>query len=304
MTIIQLEYLLAVASCGSFSKASELCFVTQPSLSMQIKNLEDELGVVLLDRSKKPVVPTQMGAIVIEKAKEALLAYNNIKESVAELKGSVAGKIRLGVIPTIAPYLLPRVVQYFADKYPKVELEIREMTTPEIIKAMDKDELDAAILAGGTCPERITEHELFDDRFYAYVSPDNPLFARTNLRIEDITGRDLLLLAEGHCLRDQVLELCSVSKNQESTYTFQSGSLETLMRIVEATDKITVIPEMAIPYLHEGVKDRVKMLARGAASRKIVIGVRRTYAKESIVGALRDTILEEEKKKNSPKGWN
>ena len=304
MTIIQLEYLLAVASCGSFSKASELCFVTQPSLSMQIKNLEDELGVVLLDRSKKPVVPTQMGAIVIEKAKEALLAYNNIKESVAELKGSVAGKIRLGVIPTIAPYLLPRVVQSFADKYPKVELEIREMTTPEIIKAMDKDELDAAILAGGTCPERITEHELFDDRFYAYVSPDNPLFARTNLRIEDITGRDLLLLAEGHCLRDQVLELCSVSKNQESTYTFQSGSLETLMRIVEATDKITVIPEMAIPYLHEGVKDRVKMLARGAASRKIVIGVRRTYAKESIVGALRDTILEEEKKKNSPKGWN
>lgn len=304
MTIIQLEYLLAVASCGSFSKASELCFVTQPSLSMQIKNLEDELGVVLLDRSKKPVVPTQMGAIVIEKAKEALLAYNNIKESVAELKGSVAGKIRLGVIPTIAPYLLPRVVQSFADKYPKVELEIREMTTPEIIKAMDKDELDAAILAGGTCPERITEHELFDDRFYAYVSPDNPLFARTNLRIEDITGRDLLLLAEGHCLRDQVLELCSVSKNQESTYTFQSGSLETLMRIVEATDKITVIPEMAIPYLHEGVKDRVKMLARGAASRKIVIGVRRTYAKESIVGALRDTILEEEKKKTSPKGWN
>ncbi|MBR4851529.1 MAG: hydrogen peroxide-inducible genes activator [Tidjanibacter sp.] len=304
MTIIQLEYLLAVASCGSFSKASELCFVTQPSLSMQIKNLEDELGVVLLDRSKKPVVPTQVGAIVIEKAKEALLAYNNIKESVAELKGSVAGKIRLGVIPTIAPYLLPRVVQSFADKYPKVELEIREMTTPEIIKAMDKDELDAAILAGGTCPERITEHELFDDRFYAYVSPDNPLFARTNLRIEDITGRDLLLLAEGHCLRDQVLELCSVSKNQENTYTFQSGSLETLMRIVEATDKITVIPEMAIPYLHEGVKDRVKMLARGAASRKIVIGVRRTYAKESIVGALRDTILEEEKKKTSPKGWN
>lgn len=304
MTIIQLEYLLAVASCGSFSKASELCFVTQPSLSMQIKNLEEELGVVLLDRSKKPVVPTQVGAIVIEKAKEALLAYNNIKESVAELKGSVAGKIRLGVIPTIAPYLLPRVVQSFTDKYPKVELDIREMTTPEIIKAMDKDELDAAILAGGTCPERITEHELFDDRFYAYVSPDNSLFARTNLRIEDIAGKDLLLLAEGHCLRDQVMELCGVSKNQESTYTFQSGSLETLMRIVEATDKITVIPEMAIPYLHESVKDRVKMLARGAASRKIVIGVRRTYAKESIVGALRDTILEEEKKKTLPKGWN
>ena len=303
MTIIQLEYLLAVASCGSFSKASELCFVTQPSLSMQIKNLEEELGVVLLDRTKKPVVPTQVGAIVIEKAKEALLAYNTVRECVEELRGSVAGKIRLGVIPTIAPYLLPQVVQVFADKYPKVELEIREMTTPEIIKAIDKDELDAAILAGGTCPDRITEHELFDDRFYAYVSPDNPLSARTNLRIEDIAHKDLLLLAEGHCLRDQVLELCGLNHKQEHPYSFQSGSLETLMRIVDSTDKITVIPEMAIPYLSESARSRVKSLARGAASRKIVIGVRRTYAKESIVNALRETIVEEVKKNSTPNGW-
>lgn len=301
MTIIQLEYLLAVASCGSFSKASELCFVTQPSLSMQIKNLEEELGVVLLDRTKKPVVTTQVGAIVVERAKEALLAYNNIKECVAELKGSVAGKIRLAVIPTIAPYLLPKVVHSFAEKYPKVELEIKEMTTPEIIKAMDKDEVDAAIMAGGTCPERITEHELFDDRFYAYVSPDNPLFARTNLRIEDIAGKDLLLLSEGHCLRNQVLELCGLADRQEHSYSFQSGSLETLMRIVDATAMITVIPEMAIPYLPEAARNRVKTLARGAASRKIVVAVRRTYAKETIIGALRETIVECVAKKTEAK---
>ena len=303
MTIIQLEYLLAVANCGSFSKASEICFVTQPSLSMQIKNLEEELGEVLLDRSKKPVVPTQVGALVIEKAREALLAYNNVKECVAELKGSVSGKLRLGVIPTIAPYLLPRFVHTFGERYPNVELEIREMITPDIIRAMDSDELDAALLAGGTCPDRITEQELFDDRFYAYVSPENPLSARTNLRIEDIYGKDLILLAEGHCLRDQIIEICGTNRMNELPYTLQSGSLETVMRIVDTTSMLTIIPEMALPYIPESLQGRVKMLARGAASRKIVVGVRRTYAKETLVTALRETIMECVDKKIPFKAW-
>ena len=303
MTIIQLEYLLAVANCGSFSKASELCFVTQPSLSMQIKNLEEELGVVLLDRSKKPVVPTQVGMLVIEKAKEALLAYNNVRECVAELKGSVSGRLRLGVIPTIAPYLLPRFIHTFGQRYPKVELEIREMTTPEIVRAMDSDEIDAALLAGGTCPDRITEQELFDDRFYAYVSPENSLAARTNLRIEDIYSKDLILLAEGHCLRDQVIELCGASRLSELPYTLKRGSLETVMRIVDNTDMLTIIPEMALPYIPDHLKSRVKTLARGAASRKIVVGVRRTYAKETIVAALREVIMESVGKKSVGREW-
>ena len=113
MTIIQLEYLLAVANCGSFSLAAEHCFVTQPSLSMQIKNLEEELGVVLLDRSKKPVIPTEAGEVVLDRARETLRAYNNIRESVAELKGETSGKLRLGVIPTIAPYLLHKFIPDF-----------------------------------------------------------------------------------------------------------------------------------------------------------------------------------------------
>ncbi|MBR2050675.1 MAG: LysR family transcriptional regulator, partial [Rikenellaceae bacterium] len=127
MTIIQLEYLLAVANCGSFSLASEHCFVTQPSLSMQIKALEEELGVVLLDRSKKPVIPTEAGEVVLEQARQTLAAYNYIREAVSELKGETAGKLRLGVIPTIAPYLLHKFIPDFAQRYPRVELEIKEM---------------------------------------------------------------------------------------------------------------------------------------------------------------------------------
>ena len=144
MTIIQLEYLLAVANCGSFSLAAEHCFVTQPSLSMQVKALEEELGVVLLDRSKKPVIPTEAGEVVLEQARETIKAYNYIKEAVSELKGETAGKLRLGVIPTIAPYLLHKFIPAFVRDYPKVELEISEMITSDIVEALKRDRIDAA----------------------------------------------------------------------------------------------------------------------------------------------------------------
>ena len=208
MTIVQLEYLLAVVNFGSFSLAAERSFVTQPSLSMQIKNLEEELGVVLLDRSKKPVILTQAGEVVAERARDVVKMFNSVYEDVAVLKGTVSGVLRLGVIPTVAPYLLPRMVQDFAGRCPDVHLEIKEMITPQIVRAMEHDEIDAAILAGGTCPEGITEDCIFDDRFYAYLSPGHRLFERSNIRLEDLDLKEMLLLSEGHCFRDQILDLC------------------------------------------------------------------------------------------------
>lgn len=292
MTIVQLEYLLAVANCGSFSFASEHCFVTQPSLSMQIKNLEEELGVILLDRSKKPVIPTEAGVVVINNAKEAIRAYNYIKESVNELKGEVSGTLRLGVIPTIAPYLLHRFIPDFIKRYPKVELQIREMMTSDIVVALNKDALDVAIIAGGTCNERVAEQELFNDPFYAYVSPANPLFERSNIRIEDIDMKDLLLLSDGHCLRDQILELCqSRNSSRHNPYLFESGSLDTLMRIVDNTNGITIIPKMATEYVSAARRAQLKTLAKGATSRKIAIAVRRTYVKSSLIVALKESIM-------------
>jgi LysR family hydrogen peroxide-inducible transcriptional activator len=291
MTIIQLEYLLAVANCGSFSQASEVCFVTQPSLSMQIKNLEEELGVILLDRTKKPVIPTEAGNVVIQNAREAIKAYNYVKESVNELKSEVTGSLHLGVIPSIAPYLLHKFIPDFVSRYPKVNLEIREMITRDIVKALEHDALDAAILAGGTCPDTISEDELFNDIFYAYVSPNNRLYERSNIRIEDIDMRELLLLSDGHCLRDQIIELCQMHKAVQTSCSFESGSLDTLMRIVDCTGSMTIIPEMATPYVPEERRSQIKMLAKGAASRKIAIAVRRTYVKSSIIAALKASIL-------------
>ena len=292
MTIIQLEYLLAVANCGSFSLASEHCFVTQPSLSMQIKALEEELGVVLLDRSKKPVIPTEAGEVVLEQARQTLAAYNYIREAVSELKGEASGKLRLGVIPTIAPYLLHKFIPEFAQRYPRVELEVREMVTRDIIDALKRDAIDAALVASGTCGEGINEQELFDDRFYAYVSTSNPLYERSNIRIEDINLKHLLLLSDGHCMRDQIIELCQARHNMPSHYYFESGSIDTLMRIVDSTSLMTIIPEMAVEFVPTHHRDQVKQLAKGATSRKIAIAVRRTYVKNSIIKALKEVILD------------
>ena len=291
MTIIQLEYLLSVANCGSFSAAAEHCFVTQPSLSMQVKALEEELGVVLLDRSKKPVIPTEAGEVVLSRARETIKAYNCIRESVAELKGETAGKLRLGVIPTVAPYLLHKFLPAFVRDYPKVELEISEMVTADIVEALRRDRLDAALVAGGTCGEGIAEHELFGDRFFAHVSPNNPLYERSNVRIEDIDLKDLVILSAGNCMRDQVIELCQAKRNMPSHYTFESGSLDTLMRIVDCTSCLTIIPEMAVEYVPADRRDRIKTLAKGATSRKIAVAVRRTYVKNSIIRALTDTVM-------------
>lgn len=291
MTIIQLEYLLAVANCGSFSQAAELCFVTQPSLSMQVKALEEELGVILLDRSKKPVVPTEAGEVVLEQAREALRTFNYIREAVSELKGETAGKLRLGVIPTIAPYVMHRFLPTFVREYPKVELEISEMKTADIIEALKKDRLDAALVAGGTCGEGILEQDLFNDRFHIYVSPENPLYERSNIRIEDIDLKDLVILSPGNCLRDQIIELCQARRDLPAHFSFESGSLETLMRIVDCTQSVTVIPEMCVDFIPRDRRDRVKQLAKGNTSRKISIAVRRTYVKSSIIKALSEVVV-------------
>ena len=291
MTIIQLEYLLAVANHGSFSQAAEKCFVTQPSLSMQVKNLEEELGVILLDRSKKPVIPTEAGTLVLNQAREAVMAFRRVTEAVNDLKGEVSGLLRLGVIPTIAPSLLHRFVPEFTRKYPKVELQIKEMVTSDIVAALNRDMLDAAILAGGTSPGEIIEEELFDDRFYAYVSPMHPLYERSNIRIEDIDVKHLLLLSEGNCLRDQVLELCQARRRVPAQYAFESGSLDTLMRIVDNTANMTIIPELALDFIPKEKHSQIKTLAKGATSRKITIAVRRTYVKRSLISALKESII-------------
>uniref|UniRef100_S0DDC6 Putative transcriptional regulator n=1 Tax=termite gut metagenome TaxID=433724 RepID=S0DDC6_9ZZZZ len=292
MTIVQLEYLLAVVNHGSFSAAAEYCFVTQPTLSMQIANLEDELGVTLLDRNAKPIAPTEAGLAVVEQAKEAVAAFYGTKEKVSNLKGELSGKLRLGVLPTISPYLMPHFIIEFQKKCPNVELEIWDMLTSEIIEALEHDTIDIAIFSGGESPIKIRETDLFDDKFYVYVSPKHRFFGRKSMLLSEIDIKELLIISEGNCMRNQTFELCKEKKKVKSPYTFASCPLETLIHMVDATDStMTVIPGMAVMYLPEERRKQVIPFEKFHAHRKITMAVGRTYIRESLISAVREAVL-------------
>ena len=291
MTIIQLEYFLAVARWQNFSVASERCFVTQPSLSMQIKNLENELGVVLIDRTSKPIQLTEAGRVVEAQAKAALSEFYKVKSVVSEMKNEVAGVLRLGVIPTIAPYLLHKFIPEFTKRYPSVMFEVYEMVTPELIRSLYEDQIDVAVMAGGT-PEDLEEQEILRDRFYAYVSDQHPLSQKDTIELDDIRGESLLLLPEGHCLRSQVLDLCGLKNKYKGGFRFESGSLQTLMRLVDSTESMTIVPEMCLDSIPAENQCHIRKLGNGGYSRPITLSVRWSFVKQALVDALRSTIVE------------
>lgn len=292
MTIVQLEYLVAIANCESFSAASEHCFVTQPSLSTQIKNLEVELGVILINRNVKQFQLTEAGKIVVENAKRVIADFNSIRESVDTLKNLCRGKLRLAVIPTIAPYLVHKFAPKFVADYKDINLEIREMFTADIITALEKDKIDIAILAGGFTPsDTINEIDLYDDNFLLYCSQRNPMFKAKKVNVSDIDMTKLMLLSDGHCLRTQVLDLCGTNTPTGNNLRFESGSLETLMRIVDTTDCMTIIPEMAIDTLSDSQKLQLREFSSEKAFRKISIATSRNFIKHNIFNALKDSLV-------------
>lgn len=298
MTIVQLEYLLAVANHGSFSLASEYCFVTQPSLSSQVKNLENELGVVLLNRSDKPITLTDAGRVVIEKATKAIGYFHNIADSVNEMKNEVKGVLRLGVIPTIAPYLLHKFLPSFINKYQDVNVEVREMYTRDIEVALKTGEIDMGLLAAGfTSPDYVVEDILFNDKLLLYHSMNSVHDNQTEVHVADIDLNSLILLPDGHCLRTQVLDLCNAKNKKSDKISFESGSLETISRIVDTVGGVTIIPQMAVGLMSE---DRQKQLKSFSpiinAKREIALAVSVNFYKKSIYKAIREEIIETNKR--------
>lgn len=294
MTITQLEYLIAVVNYGSFSSAADHCFVTQPSLSTQIKNLEDELGVVLLNRGDKPIVPTQAGTTIIEQAKKALSEFYMIKERVDEMSNEVKGTIILGVIPTISPYILHKFIPKFLRLFPSVKLEIKEMYTYQIESALKKGTLDIGLLAGGfTSKEEIIEEKLYEDKFYLYVSKKHPFFGKTKVSASSINVDELLLLPDGHCLRTQVLDLCGGQIRSFGHVHFESGSLETIIRMVDSTGGLTIIPQMMVPFINESSRSQLIAFEQALVARRdISLAVSNNFYKRSIYAALKKIIVE------------
>src|SRR5882757_8565874 len=233
MTFVQLEYIVAVDTYRHFATAAEHCFVTQPTLSMQVQKLEEELGVKIFDRSKQPVIPTEAGRELIDQARKILAEKDIVGEIVQAKKGILTGELRIGIIPTLAPYLLPLFVQGFTAKYPHVRLVVNELTTEVIVSHLRAGKIDMGILVTPLQETGIKEYPLFYEELMAYVSKKNAAYKKTYMLPQDIDPNKLWLLEEGHCFRSQIVNLCELRKasRDASHFDYEAGSIETLRRM-------------------------------------------------------------------------
>ena len=290
MTLQQLEYILAVNQFRHFAKAAEYCRVTQPTLSAMIQKLEEELDTRIFDRSQQPVCPTPVGILIIEQAQKILVQANRIKNIIEEEKHSLTGTFKLGILPTVAPYLLPRFFPQLMKKYPDLDIRVIEMKTNDIKKALQTGEIDAGIVASLAGMEELQQTPLFYEQFFVYVSRKDILFNSEVIRTSDLNGEQLWLLDEGHCFRDQLMRFCQMKSARASQLAYHLGSMETFMRMVESGKGVTFIPELAVLQLGDIQKELVRPFAIPCPTRQIVMLTNKNFIRHTLLEALTNEI--------------
>lgn len=301
-TLTQLEYVIALHKLGHFAKAADQCGVTQPTLSMQIQKLETELGVIIFDRSKKPILLTDQGKLLIEQMQTVLFEAQQISHILFMHSHEEAqGLIKLGIIPTLAPYLLPRLLPFLSKKHPQMKLQISEMQTQQTIQSLENDEIDVALLAIPLNIKQIQEKSLFFEPFFLLCQKGHPLSRNKYIKYSELRYPDIWLLTEGHCLRNQILDICALkqNRNQQNHFQFESGSLETLKNIIDSSGGYTLIPELAIDII--GKKSQLIAFEKPRPAREIGLVYRRKHYKSQLISTLMNSIkscLPESLKKN------
>lgn len=293
MTLTQLEYVLAVAQQKHFGRAAESCFVTQPTLSMQIQKLEDELQIIIFDRSKTPIQPTAEGEYIIDQAKVIIKEQKRLFSLVEESREELVGNFKLAVIPTLSPYLIPLFIQSFIEKYPKVKIQVVENNTEQIIEMLKQDEVDAGLLATPLNEKRIVERVLYYEPFYLFVNKNHPLSKKSKIKEDDLDINDIWLLNKGNCFRDQVLNICEHSKNDSEHIhvNFESGNFETLKNMVLQGSGYTILPHMCVQQLSAAHKKFTRPFATPVPTREISLVTSKDCLKSRIVDVLEEEIL-------------
>jgi LysR family hydrogen peroxide-inducible transcriptional activator len=294
MNLQQLEYIIAIERERHFAKAAEKCFVTQATLSMMVKKLEEELGVQLFDRSQLPVKPTREGEEIIELAKKIVAQTRFIKDYARELKEEVSGELRLVVIPTIAPYLLPLFLKTFQQQFPHLKVHIREMISDEIVVALKRGDADIGILATPLNEREIREYPLFYEEFFPYASESEKLPRKKYLLPADINPNHLWLLEEGHCFRDQLLHLCALKKDDSegNLLRYEAGSIETLINMVDSSEGITILPKLATERLTPQQREKLKVFAPPKPAREVSLITVKDFPRKKLLRHLKEIILE------------
>lgn len=308
MNLAQLGYVVALDEHRHFSRAAGACGVTQPTLSTQLGKLESELGVEIFDRDRRPVEPTDLGRLIVDQARRVLREAGRFDEVIREARGVVAGELRVGVLPTLAPYLLPGLVSDLSRRHPEISLSVEELVTERILEDLGADRLDVGVIATSEGARGWIERPLFVEPFVGYMAPAHPLLERERLRREDIDVDDLWILHEGHCFRDQVLELCEDMDRRGRggrSVTFRSGNLETLKRMVDASGGMTLLPALAVDDLGHADRSRIRRFVEPPPARTVRLVRGKTYLKRALIEAFEETLLDalpEEIRTGEPSG--
>ncbi len=291
MTITQLQYVLAVAEYRNFTLAAEKSFVTQPTLSMQVQKLEDELDVLIFDRGKKPIAITEVGKKIVAQAQNIVNEAHRIKDVVDQEKGFIGGDFNLGIIPTVMPTLLPMFLKTFITRYPKVNLIIKEQNTESLIRNLQDGHLDAAIAATPLEIEYIRERPLYYEPFVGYVPKNHRLAKAQKINPKDLDINDVLLLRDGHCFRDGIINLCEVPQNFENAnFRLQSGSFETLVNLADEGLGMTLLPFLNTLVLDEEKKKNLRYFENPSPAREVSLIYHKSELKIQITEALKDVI--------------
>ena len=289
MTLTQLQYTIAVAEEGNFTQAAEKCFVTQPTLSMQVQKLEDELGIKLFNRNTKPITLTTIGEKIIDQAKMILKEANRMEDIVSTEKGFVGGNFRLGIIPTVMPTLLPMFLNTFIKKFPKVNLKIEELNTAAIIEELKNGKLDAGIAATPLDDAKIIEKPLYYEPFVGYIPEPHPLSKLKTLALSDLEKMDVLVLEDGHCFRDHVLKICQ-TPNFSHTFNLKSGSFETLIHLANDGLGMTLLPYLQTRNLTPQNAKNLRSFESPEPAREISLIYSKSQLKLPIIESLSATI--------------
>lgn len=292
MTIVQLEYIIAVDTYRHFVTAAENCHVTQPTLSMQIKKLEEELDIVIFDRNKQPIEPTTIGRRVIEQARTMLKGRDRIKELISDTRNDLSGSIKLGIIPTIASYLVPLFIPKMVEKYPDLQIHVEELMTHEVIEKMNLGQIDLGIVSTPVHEEGITEVPLYFEPFVLYVSEKHELFKEKQISSRDLNLDEMWLLSDGHCFRNHVINLCGETNYypKKLKFGYKTGSIEVLMKFVEQNYGYTLIPDLATLGLSESKAKRLRSFKEPKPKREVSIITPEGFLKEKLIDTIRSEI--------------
>jgi LysR family hydrogen peroxide-inducible transcriptional activator len=291
MTISQLKYILAVAKFQNFTKAAGSCFVTQPTLSMQIQKLEDELDIKIFDRSKKPLQVTKIGEKIIEQAKSIVDESNRMQDIIEQEKGFIGGLFTIGIIPTVMPTLLPMFLKTFMKRYPKVKLEVLELTTKDIIQKLKDGHIDAAIAATPLEVDFLVEKPLYYEPFVGFVPENHRLFDKKTLVAADLNLDDILLLEDGHCFSDNIINLCATFKDSDTEkVSIQAGNFQTLTALAKDGFGMTLLPYLNTLEMAQSDKKYLRHFVKPEPAREISLLHNKSQLKIQLINVLKDTI--------------